>query len=202
MRGRHGAVACVAAVSVTLVCASAQAGQSLRAGFAQQGPKLSATDEQKSAALGFVGGQFGHSVALSADGKRALVGGNNDRSGYGSAWVFGSFGQSISLSSRGEVLLVGASTGGAWLFDRSGSSWKQSARLSAPVAEGSLFGNSVALSASGTTAVVGAPYDGTGSTKGSGTAWAFVGLSGDGKTAIASGPADANAGGAAWVSTT
>ena len=404
MRGRLCA-ACVAAASVTLVCASAQAGRSLRDGFTQQGPKLSASDEQKSAALGITGGQFGHSVALSDDGKTAIVGANNDRNGYGSAWVFvrsgstwkqdghkltpqgnvgeahfgdsvalssdgktalvggsqfggglgaawvfarsgsgwtqqtriissgpvgaqafgvsvalsgdgntalvgasfydnrvgaaflyrrsgstwkqlgpimmgaggvgtpgyggavalsqdgktaavggpidgggttrlgavwtyavsssgwtslgkkvvprdavqdGSFGQSVSLSARGDVLLAGASTGGAWLFDRSGSSWKQSARLSAPTAQGSLFGNSVGLSGSGKTAVVGAPYDGTGASEGSGSAWAFtgsgshwssatklgnrgaseprpssawaVGLSGDGKTAIAGSP--------------
>jgi hypothetical protein len=404
------------ALSATLVCASAQATPTLQTGFAQQGPKLVASGEEKSNTPGIAGGQFGHSVALSDDGKTAIVGGNNDRNGYGSAWVFlrsgsswkqdghmlapsgnvgeahfgdsvalsadgktaliggsqfggglgavwvfarsgsgwaqqarivgpgsvgaqafgvsvalsgdgntaivgasfynnrigaaflyhrsgstwkrlgniligvggdgtpgygsavalskdgktaavggpidgggtsrlgsvwtysvsssgwtplgkkivardavqdGSFGQSVSLSSNGKILAVGASTGGAWLFDRSGSSWNQSARLGAPTAQGSLFGNSVGLSGSGKTVVVGAPYDGAGATQGSGSAWAFTGsgshwgaatklgakgasglaelgwavaVSGDGKTAIAGGPADANAAGAAWVS--
>ena len=77
----------------------------------------------------------------------------------------GSFGQSIGLSSNGSVLLIGSSVGGAWVFTRAGSSWKQGARLAAPVQAGSLFGYSVGLSSAGTTAVVGAPYDGSGATK-------------------------------------
>jgi hypothetical protein len=50
--------------------------------FTQQGPKLVGT--------GAVGGTVsqGQSVAVSADGNTALVGGWNDNSSVGAAWVF------------------------------------------------------------------------------------------------------------------
>jgi hypothetical protein len=151
VRGRLGAVAGVAAASATLVCAAAQAGSGLHAG-----PKLTANDEQKSTTLGIAGGQFGHSVALSADGKTAIVGGNNDRSGYGAAWVFtrsGSswtqdghrlapsgnvgeahFGDSVALSADGKTALIGGSEfggglGAVCIFVRSGSGWTQQTRI-------------------------------------------------------------------------
>jgi hypothetical protein len=37
---------------------------------------------------GEIGGSFGYSVALSADGSTALVGGNSDNGSKGAAWVF------------------------------------------------------------------------------------------------------------------
>src|SRR5262245_34377039 len=49
--------------------------------FVQQGPKLLGN--------GTVGGaQLGASVALSADGNTAIVGGNHDNNSVGAAWVF------------------------------------------------------------------------------------------------------------------
>jgi hypothetical protein len=49
--------------------------------FTQQGPKLVGTGAVGSAAQGV-------SVALSADGSTAIVGGYDDNSGTGAAWVF------------------------------------------------------------------------------------------------------------------
>ena len=82
------------------------------------------------------GAEFGASVALSADGNTALIGGYGDNS----------------------------NTGAAWVFTRSGSTWTQQGR-SSPAKSGEetaagLFGYSVALSAeSGNTALIGAPDD-------------------------------------------
>ena len=47
----------------------------------QQGSKLTAADEQGE-------GSFGWSVALSADGNTALIGGYTDNGSVGAAWVF------------------------------------------------------------------------------------------------------------------
>src|SRR5204862_498329 len=49
--------------------------------WSQEGPKLTASDEQGP-------GTFGASVALSADGNTALVGGPADNASNGAAWVF------------------------------------------------------------------------------------------------------------------
>jgi FG-GAP repeat len=81
---------------------------------------------------------FGSSVALSADGNTALIGGYGDHRGVGAAWV----------------------------FIRTGTAWTEQRKLIAPTAgpkrsekgEG-LFGYSVALSEDGNTALIGAAYD-------------------------------------------
>ena len=81
---------------------------------------------------------FGSSVALSADGNTALIGGYGDHRGVGAAWV----------------------------FIRTGTAWTLQRKLIAPKAgpkrsekgEG-LFGYSVALSDDGNTALIGAAYD-------------------------------------------
>ena len=88
--------------------------------------------------------QQGHSVALSANGNTAIVGGNTDN----------------------------ASTGAAWVFTRSGGVWsQQGAKLVGTGAVGAAFqGYSVALSAAGTTAIAGGPVD----SGGSGAAWVFA----------------------------
>ena len=94
----------------------------------------------------------GCSVALSADGNTAIVGGPNDNSGIGAAWVFtrsggvwtqqgiklvgtgaiGAAGQgnSVALSADGNTAIVGgpgdnSDTGAAWVFTRSGGVWTQ-----------------------------------------------------------------------------
>jgi trimeric autotransporter adhesin len=101
-------------------------------------------------------GRFGSGVALSKDGKTALIGGPGDNGGVGAAWVFrragstwtqkgekligggeidnGAFGFSVALSSNGNTALVGAPSdrscvGAAWVFLHSGSIWKQQAEL-------------------------------------------------------------------------
>ncbi|WP_075188227.1 FG-GAP repeat protein [Teredinibacter haidensis] len=79
------------------------------------------------------------------------------------------FGSDISLSANGNRLLVGAeyykdglspsaTTGRAYVFDRSDNTWVLAQELSASNArDGMRFGAAVALAADGATAVVGAP---------------------------------------------
>jgi hypothetical protein len=86
----------------------------------------------------------------------------------GSGGVEDYFGQSVALSDNGQIALIGAPAadidgglqhGAAFIFARSGSSWKQLARLSA--SDGGVsdfFGQSVALSGDGNIALVGAPW--------------------------------------------
>jgi hypothetical protein len=95
------------------------------------GKRLTAGDERGP-------GQLGDSVALSANGQVALVGGALDDSGRGAAWRFGpagppqklrpagirpasEFGNSVALSGSGAVALVGSVgdrdfVGSAWLY--------------------------------------------------------------------------------------
>jgi FG-GAP repeat protein len=186
VRGRLGSVTCVVtATSMLLAVASAHAGAGLRAAFVQQGPKLTASDEVKTTALGIAGGQFGHALALSADGKTAVVGAYNDANGQGAAWVFtraGSswkqdghkvvpngnvgeahFGESVALSADGKTALIGGSQfggglGAVWVFTRSGSAWNQTRILSSGPVGAQAFGVSVALSSDGNVALVGASF--------------------------------------------
>ena len=98
----------------------------------QQGAKLVGS--------GAVGDAFeGSSVALSADGNTAIVGGPDDNLGHG-----------------GPV-------GAAWVFTRSGGAWRQQGvKLVGSGAVGDAFeGASVALSADGNTAILGGPGDDT-----------------------------------------
>jgi FG-GAP repeat len=75
---------------------------------------------------------FGESVALSADGNTALIGGTDDHE----------------------------ETGAAWVFRRSGSDWSQQEKLTGPGESGEArFGYNVALSSEATTALIGAPGD-------------------------------------------
>jgi hypothetical protein len=91
--------------------------------WSQQGAKLTGGEESGA-------GQFGYSVALSAFGNTALIGGPADAGGAGAAWAFtrseeskwsqqgakltdgenraGQFGASVALSGDGDVGLVGA----------------------------------------------------------------------------------------------
>jgi hypothetical protein len=87
----------------------------------------------------------GSSVALSADGNVALVGGYNDNSGAGAAWV----------------------------WKRSGSTWtEQGAKLVGSGAVGAASqGHAVALSGDGKTAIVGGHSDGDNGN--AGAAWIF-----------------------------
>lgn len=151
--------------------------------------------------------RFGHSVALSADGQTALVGGPGDDHDQGAAWVFtgageawlqqggkltggeeasaeARFGSSVALSAFGNTALVGGPddepgtgrTGAAWVFAREAGAWaRQGGKLTGGEELGNGgFGASVALSADGEIALIGGPGD----DKGVGAVWAFTGSGG------------------------
>jgi FG-GAP repeat len=154
----------------------------------QQGPKLTGGEESGE-------GRFGRSVAISADGDTALVGGPRESSEAGAVWVFvrtgstwtqqakllvgeesgaGHFGRSVALSADGNTALIGAPNeeggGAAWVFTRSGSTWTQQAKLTGAGESGSgWFGQSVALSSNGATALIGGYVDHSDT----GAAWVF-----------------------------
>jgi len=170
----------------------------------EQGPKLHGANE-----IG-AGGEFGFSVALSADGNTALIGGPTDNGAVGAAWVFtrrGSswtqeakllatpadgpqaqdrFGVSVALSADGKTALVGADEfyngnddGAVAVFKRSNSSiwtWQgeSGGQGKVLIAKGEIgdseFGSSIAMSADGNIAVIGAPND----HQGIGAAWIFT----------------------------
>ena len=205
----------------------------------------------------------GASVAMSADGNTAIIGGPSDNGTTGAAWVFtrsrdvwtqqgkklvGSGvgepqfppgqGMSVALSANGDTAIVGGwGAEGAWVFTSSGGAWSQEGKKlvgSSAVGKPRL-GMSVALSADGNTALVGGWSD----NNKTGAAWVFtrrggiwtqqgkklvaadavgsarqgmsVALSADGNTAIVGGPGDnpwdrsrpfgLGAPGAAWVFT-
>jgi uncharacterized protein (TIGR03437 family) len=151
--------------------------------WTQQGSKL--------VGAGAVGGASqGQSVALSADGNTAMVGGPWDNSDTGAAWVYTRFGgawtqqgsdlvgagsgdqgSSVALSGDGNTAMVGAPydtcndqgscAGAVWVYTRSGGEWTQQ----------------------------GGKLVGTGAAGGAGQGWS-VALSGDGHTAMAGGPGD------------
>jgi FG-GAP repeat len=184
--------------------------------WTQQGEKLTGTGESGE-------GEFGKSVALSADGDTALIGAPDDNGG---------------VTDDGAV-------GAAWVFTRSGSTWTQQGEKlvgdctasctnegTGESGEGE-FATSVALSEDGETALIGSPGD----NDDAGAAWVFtrsdstwtqqgeklvgdcaasctnegtgesgagkfatmVALSADGDTALIGGPADNGGAGAAWV---
>jgi len=149
--------------------------------WTQQGSKLVASDATGSA-------QQGISVALSADGKTAIVGGYGDNGNVGASWVYtlsgGTWtqqgskligtgasgnaqqGYGVSLSADGNTALVGgfadnANIGAAWVWTRSGSVWtQQGSKLTASDATGTANqGIAVAISADGNTAIVGGSAD-------------------------------------------
>jgi hypothetical protein len=134
----------------------------------------------------------GVSVALSADGNTALVGGPGDGDA-GAVWVFtrsnsvrtqqgnklvgtdavgtANQGVSVALSADGNIALVGGDEGAVWVFARSSVWTQQGNKLVGTGAVGvAEQGWSVALSADGNTAVAGALSD----NGGDGAAWVFV----------------------------
>jgi hypothetical protein len=146
-------------------------------------------------------GFFGTSVALSADGATALVGGLGDNADVGAAWAFRrtgttwaadggkltggnasgapQFGQAVALSGDGHTALVAGpfdngNAGAVWTFTDTGGSWvQQGPKLTGPQPSG----------CQATT-----PAFGTG-----------VSLSGDGATALIGGAGDQSCKGGAWV---
>jgi hypothetical protein len=149
--------------------------------WSQQGGELIGTDAVGPAAQG-------QSVALSADGNTAIVGGPQDSYMAGAAWVFtrssgvwsqqgsklvgtGAVGDavqgaSVALSADGNTAIVGgysdsSDAGAIWVFTRSGGVWsQQGSKLVGTGAVGAAYqGHSVALSADGNTAMVGGNGD-------------------------------------------
>ena len=220
--------------------------------FFQEGPKLVPSNELNN---GYAGGEFGGSVAVSADGNTALVGGTGDNAFAGAAWVYtrrngvwtqgpklrgsgevgnAGFGASVALSADGQTALIGGSNddnncgvspcgavGAVWVFTRSGATWTQQGPKLTPSGSASRggFGSAVSLSADGNTALI-SPESGDGAlgwvfTR-SGARWtqqaalgAGIGagltsaaLSADGNTALVGVPvAGVSDAGAAWVYT-
>jgi hypothetical protein len=142
---------------------------------------------------------FGWSVALSADGDTALVGGPKDNGSVGAAWVFtrsgsawsqqgpkltgagesggAEFGYSVALCAARDTAVMGGPTegsliGAAWVFTRSGSTWTQQGPklLASPSAGLVDFGFSVSVSANGNIALIGGP----GHEAPAGAAWVFT----------------------------
>jgi hypothetical protein len=136
--------------------------------WAQQGDKLVGTGAVGNADQGI-------SVAISADGNTAMVGGTGDNSANGAVWAYtrtdttwtqqgpklsgagvngARQGACVKLSADGNTAIVGGSAGYAiFIFTRSGGTWTQQGSNLAPVVN--LDGNSLALSADGNTAIVG-----------------------------------------------
>jgi hypothetical protein len=213
--------------------------------WSQQGDQLAGYDAVGSA-------MQGSSVALSADGNTAIVGGYGDNLDVGAAWVFArsngfwiqqggklvgndavgaaNQGASVALSADGNTAIVGgygdnSNVGAAWVFTRSDGVWSQrgSKLVGNDAVGGALQGSSVALSADGNTAIMGA----LGDNSSVGATWVFtrsdggweqqgsklvgngavgaanqgtsVALSADGNTAFVGGSVDNSYAGAAWV---
>ena len=185
---RQGACLALALTSFVL----AGAAQPAQAQYIQQGQKLIGTNGSTDALQGF-------SVALSADGNTALVGGPFDNGQAGAVWVYtrsggvwtqqGSkltvtdnisnarFGWAVALSADGNTALIGGPSdntmfgGAAWVFTRSAGVWSEQAKLTA---------NDLARSF-GVTVLQGTS----------------VALSADGNTAVVGAPQDASLTGAA-----
>ena len=214
--------------------------------WTQQGPKLVGT--------GAIGPSVtqGRSLALSADGNTALIGGPQDNGIDGAVWVWtrsggvwsqqgpklvgtgavdvGSQGSSVALSADGNTALVGGlgdntGRGAVWVWTRSGGVWtQQGPKLVGTGALGSATqGGAVALSADGNTALVAGQRDdefhgavwiwtrsggvwtqqgpkliGTGAVDRAAQG-SSVALSADGNTALVAGLGDNSDAGAAWV---
>jgi hypothetical protein len=147
----------------------------------QQGEKL--------VGIGAVGnaGQ-GKSLAISADGNTAIVGGWMDNGFTGAAWIFvrngngwiqqgsklvgtdpigqSQQGWSVTLSADGNTAIIGGpgdnfGRGATWVFTRQGSSWSQEGTklVGSGVTGIARQGMCVAITADGNTAIVGGDYD-------------------------------------------
>lgn len=165
---------------IVIVCATLLSSHPALAQFSQQGPKLVGTDVVR-----IVSSQ-GQSVALSADGNTAIIGGPQDNGVIGAAWIWtrsggvwaqqgtklvgsgavGAAGQgvSVSISADANTAIVGGlldndNIGAAWIWTRSGGVWtQQGPKLVGSGAVGKAAqGYSVSLSGDGNTAIIGGP---------------------------------------------
>src|SRR5262249_30252428 len=122
---------------------------------------------------------FGWSVALSADGDTALIGGFNDDIGpLGAAWGYtrsgsslskqtkivppdesggGRVGSAVALSADGNTAVIGGETdgsdaGAAWVYTRSATTWTKQQKIVPGDETGAAeFGTAVAVSSDGNT---------------------------------------------------
>ena len=213
--------------------------------WSQQGDKLVGTG-------GSIDGYQGSSVAISADGNTAIVGGKNDNSYQGAVWIFtrtagiwsqqgsklvgsgGSAdaeqGRSVAISADGNTAIVGGHNdnslhGAAWVFTRTDSTWSQqgSKLVGSNSSNAAKQGSVVSISADGNTVIIGGVND----NNGTGAVWVFtrtvgtwsqqgnklvctgnagiaefggsVALSADGNTAIIGGYNDNYSDGATWI---
>jgi hypothetical protein len=133
---------------------------------------------------GAVFGSFGHSVALSDNGRVALIATPGKDAAKGAAYVFARhgktyveqqalqapdgasgdfFGSSVALSATGRTALIGAPLkdgvkGAGYVFVRNGPHWREQHELrAADGASNDSFAHWVSLSASGRVALIGAP---------------------------------------------
>lgn len=119
--------------------------------------------------------RFGQAVAITADGRLAVVGGTGQPGRSGALWLFvlGDgparaesvlrperddpwFGNDLSLAADGSWLAVGGSRA-VYLFQAAGAGYALRRRLTPPEASAGYFGEALALSADGRTLLVGAP---------------------------------------------
>jgi gliding motility-associated-like protein len=147
----------------------------------QQGNKLVGTG-------GDAGAGQGISVAISADGNTAVVGGYGDNNNQGAIWIYtrtggvwtqqgsklvgtggstnANQGIAVAINANGNTVLSGAysdgTIGATWVFTRTGTTWtQQGAKLvgSGYLGSSASQGSTVSLSADGNTAAIGGYAD-------------------------------------------
>ena len=161
--------------------------------WSQQGSKLVGTGNTGAA-------NQGRSVAISADGNTAIVGGDNDNTNEGAAWIWTRSGTTwsqqgsklvgtgatgttsyqgiaVTISADGNTAIVGgygdnSNQGAVWVWTRSGTTWSQSGskRVGTGNTGAAEQGVTVRISADGNTAIVGGNSDNTNQ----GAAWIWV----------------------------
>jgi hypothetical protein len=144
---RTGCVGVVVCALVLGIATNGAAAFSLKEDpFVQQAGPLGSSEVKELA-------EQGYSVALSANGDTAIVGGPD-----------------YNQKHLGEVF-----RGAAWVYTRTGSVWAQQAKLVGSESSGNAQqGHSVAISANGDTVIVGGPEDTGEHEEYDGAAWVFV----------------------------
>ncbi|HUN65907.1 MAG TPA: hypothetical protein VMW43_07370, partial [Bacteroidota bacterium] len=141
----------------------------------------------------------GASVAISADGATAIIGGPNDSSGVGAVWIFtraggvwtqeggklvgtgtagqSELGSSVAVSADGNTAIASGANdsgliGAVWVFTRNAGIWAQQGDklVGTDLSGQSELGRAVAISGDGNTFIVGGMGDGYGT----GAAWIFT----------------------------
>jgi hypothetical protein len=165
--------------------------------WTQQGEKFTGSEQDRDESI-YWGSEFGDSIAVSADGNTAIIGGARDHDFTGAIWSFtrsgstwtqsgskitargetgeGFFGGSAVLTPDGNTALVGgfgdnSDVGAVWTFTRSGSTFVQEGeKLTASDEQSTAnFGYSMAISSDADTALIG----GFNNDEGRGAAWVF-----------------------------